>query len=432
MILSVVRASWTMLRRDRAAIALSFVVPIVFFSIFALIFGGQRDSATRKVRLLVVDEDRSPRSERLLEALGRETAIDLRRAPQPAEGEPAPAPYDRAAAEAAVRHGDAAVALIVPEGFGAARFSFGPGEDRPRLELLADSSDPIAPRMVEGLLQKTTFLGLSDLFLEGGIASLDDVAFFSPEQRARLDQLMTTVRERQDSRSEAPTESASEGAEAGGLPVAIETRDLLGETKKNPLIAFYAAGLGVMFLLFTAAGAGGALIEERESGTLDRLLSTRISMGQLLAGKLAYLTSLGLVQLTVMFVWGWAVFGLELPGHLAGFALMAVPTALVSSAFGLVLAAVCTTRKQLVAMSNLVILSISALGGSMFPRFLMPEGLQRFSLVAFNSWALEGFLDVFWREEPLTAVIPEIGVLLAWTAVFFLVARRLARRWELV
>ncbi|HSM14673.1 MAG TPA: ABC transporter permease [Thermoanaerobaculia bacterium] len=432
MILSVVRASWTMLRRDRAAIALSFVVPIVFFSIFALIFGGQRDRATRKVRLLVVDEDRSPRSGRLLEALGRETAIDLRRAPQPAEGEPAPAPYDRAAAEAAVRHGDAAVALIVPEGFGAARFAFGPGEDRPRLELLADSSDPVAPRMVEGLLQKTTFLGLSDLFLEGGIASLDDVAFFTPEQRERLDEMLAQVRERREDPDQTSAGSGAGGDSAGALPVAIETRDLLGETKKNPLIAFYAAGLGVMFLLFTAAGAGGALIEERESGTLDRLLSTRISMGQLLAGKLAYLTSLGLVQLTVMFVWGWAVFGLELPGHLAGFALMAVPTALVSSAFGLVLAAVCTTRKQLVAMSNLVILSISALGGSMFPRFLMPESLQRFSLIAFNSWALEGFLDVFWREEPLTAVIPEIGVLLAWTAVFFLVARRLARRWELV
>ena len=70
---------------------------------------------------------------------------------------------------------------------------------------------------------------------------------------------------------------------------------------------------------------------------------------------------------------------------------MALPTALACSAFGLVLAAVCRTRKQLVAVSNLVILSISALGGSMFPRFLMPEALQRASLVAFNSWALEGF-----------------------------------------
>jgi ABC-2 type transport system permease protein len=198
------------------------------------------------------------------------------------------------------------------------------------------------------------------------------------------------------------------------------------------MIAFYAAGLGVMFLLFSAAGAGGALIEEAESGTLDRLLSTRLTMGTLLAGKLAHLTTLGVAQLVVMFVWGWLVFGLDLPSHLAGFALMAVPTALVSSAFGLVLATLCRTRKQLVAASNLVILSISALGGSMFPRFLMPEALQQVGLVAFNAWALEGFLDIFWRGAPLAAALPEVAVLVAWAAIFFTIARRAARRWEAV
>jgi ABC-2 type transport system permease protein len=198
------------------------------------------------------------------------------------------------------------------------------------------------------------------------------------------------------------------------------------------MVSFYAAALGVMFLLFTASGAGGALIEERESGTLDRLLSTRVTMPQLLAGKLAYLTSLGVVQLALMFGWGWLVFDLELAGRLAGIAAMAVPTALACSAFGLVLAAVCRTRKQLVAMSNLVILSISALGGSMFPRFLMPEAIQKASLVAFNAWALEGFLDVLWRERGLVSILPEIAVLLAWTALFFAIARRIARRWEVV
>ncbi len=425
MIFSVVRGAWLSLRRDRAALALSFVVPIVFFSIFASIFAGRGGDATRKVRLLVVDEDGSERSRRFLAALATESALDLRRAPQAESAAETPPLYDRAAVEAAVRAGDAAVALIVPAGFGAAKLDFGPDVVRPQLELVADSSDPIASRLAAGLLQKVLFTGLGDFLLEGGIESLDRVAEFSPEQRERFAALLV----------EARTERPSGGAESGGgfaLPVTIETRDLLGETKKNPLAAFYAAGLGVMFLLFTAAGAGGALIEERESGTLDRLLSTRITMNQLLLGKLAYLTSLGVVQLLVMFVWGWALFGVELPRHFVGFLAMAIPTALASSAFGLLLATVAKTRKQLVALSNLVVLSISAVGGSMFPRFLMPEAMQRASLVAFNSWALEGFLDVFWREEPLAGIVPEIAVLLGWSVVFFALARRLARRWEIV
>lgn len=429
MILAVVRTAWAQLRRDRAAIALTFVVPVVFFSIFALIFGGQRDAGTRRVRLLVVDEDHTPRSARLLEALVAESAFDVRRAPK-SEADAVPPPYDRAAAEQAIRDGDAAVALVVPAGFGAARFAFGPGEGRPRLELLTDSSDPIAGQMTAGLLQKVLFTGLADLFLEGGIDSLDRIAGFTEEQRALLADLTERAR---GGEAGAGAAAGPEGGAAGGfeLPVDIAIRDLLGESKANPLVAFYAAGLGVMFLLFSATGAGGALIEERESGTLDRLLATRLTMGQLLAGKLVHLAGLGVIQLTVMFVWGWLVFDLELPAHLAGFFVMAVPTALACSAFGLVLAAFCRTRKQLVAASNLVILSISALGGSMFPRFLMPEGLQKASLVFFNSWALEGFLDVFWREEGLAALLPEVTVLLVWAIVLYALARRLARKWDL-
>lgn len=430
MILAVVRAAWAQLRRDRAAIALTFVVPIAFFSIFALIFGGQRDAGTRKVRLLVVDEDGSARSARLLEALAAEPALDAQLRTAGSEGV-APAPWDRAGAEAAIRAGKASVALIVPDGFGDRSFAFGPLAERPRLELLTDSSDPIAGRMTEGLLQKVVFTGLSDLFLEGGIDSLDEVAGFTPEQRQALGGLMDRLR----AREAAPggnSPSAQEAAPDFELPVRIEVRDLLGEAKKNPLVAFYAAGLGVMFLLFSAAGAGGALIEERESGTLDRLLATRITMGQLLTGKLLHLALLGVLQLTLMFTWGWLVFGLELPGHLTGFFLMAIPTALACSAFGLVLAAFCQTRKQLVAASNLVILSVSALGGSMFPRFLMPEAIQQASLAFFNSWALEGFLDVFWREKGLGALLPEVIVLLAWTVALTWLARRIARRWESV
>ena len=67
----------------------------------------------------------------------------------------------------------------------------------------------------------------------------------------------------------------------------------------------------------------------------------------------------------------------------------------------------------------------------MFPRFLMPETLQRFSLIFFNSWALDGFLKVFWRGEPLRSLWPQVTALLAFAAVFFVAARRLSRRWEL-
>ena len=180
--------------------------------------------------------------------------------------------------------------------------------------------------------------------------------------------------------------------------IRIEKTDVVGQNKSNVVAALYAAGIGVMFLLFTASNAGGALLEENESGTLDRILTTRLTLTQLLLGKLAYLWTLGFTQISVMFLWGALAFRLQLFQHLGGFLIMALSTSLATSAFGLLLASICRTRAQLGAMSTLVVLSLSAIGGSMFPRFLMPAGLQKAGLVLFNSWALEGFTNVFWRE----------------------------------
>jgi ABC-2 type transport system permease protein len=153
-------------------------------------------------------------------------------------------------------------------------------------------------------------------------------------------------------------------------------------------------------------------------------------MTRLLAGKLAYLAGLAASQLLVMFLWGALVFGLEMRGHWAGFLIMTAATALAASTFGLLLAALSRSRMQLVALSNLLVLVMSALGGSMFPRFLMPEFMQKIGLITLNAWAIDGFQKVFWREEPVSHLAPQVLVLCAIALTFFLLARRVARRWE--
>ena len=423
MILAVVRTHFARLKRDRAALVLSFVVPVVFFTVFASIFGGARN-ATPRIRVIAVDEDGSENSRRFVAALKSEKGLNVLLTSGPDAG-PADLPFDRAGAEQAVRAGTAPLALIIPKGFGQAPISFGPAEGRPKLLLLADSSDPIAPQVVNGLLQKVSMTAMPDATAQMGIEQMDRWgAQLTAEQRARLEENVKTLRRSTESGSAA----AGKGSASGS--VAVEVRDVLGETKKNATSAILASGLGVMFLLFSAAGAGGALIEEAESGTLDRILSTRVTMTRLLLGKLAYLSIVAVLQLTVMFVWGEMFFGLELHRHVPGFLIMSVVTALAASCFGLLLAAVSRSRMQLVAISNLSILVMSALGGSMVPRYLLSEKVQKLGLITLNAWAIDGFVKVFWREEPLVNLWPQAAVLLAAAAALFAAARRVARRWD--
>jgi ABC-2 type transport system permease protein len=66
----------------------------------------------------------------------------------------------------------------------------------------------------------------------------------------------------------------------------------------------------------------------------------------------------------------------------------------------------------------------------MFPRFLMTPAMQKAGLLTFNAWALDGYVKVFWREAPLGALWPQLGVLAAFLVAFLALARLFARRWE--
>jgi ABC-2 type transport system permease protein len=134
--------------------------------------------------------------------------------------------------------------------------------------------------------------------------------------------------------------------------------------------------------------------------------------------------------LVVMFLWAWAVFHLDFRNHVAGFVVMGVCTAFAVATFGILLASICHTRAQLGAVSTLFILVMSAVGGSMFPRFLMPIAMQKAGLFTINAWAIDGFTKVFWRDLPVSALWPQVAMLLGIGTTLFLIARRIARRWE--
>jgi ABC-2 type transport system permease protein len=278
--------------------------------------------------------------------------------------------------------------------------------------------------MVSGLLQKVTMTAAPDLMMQGGIRQFETYAgALTPGQRAAVDRWLPTLQ------GQGGGGAASAGAPMG---VGVHVVDLMRtDNRRGSLISFYAAGIGVMFLLFSMVGAAGSvLLDEVESGTLERLLCTNIGMTGVLAGKWVFMVLIGSAQLTVMFLWGRVAFGLPLFSHVPGFVVMTICTAAAAAALAITLATIARSRAQLSGFSTILILTMSALGGSMFPRFLMSETMQKFGLVTFNAWALDGYLKVFWRNAAVWELWPQVAVLMGLTVVFLTIARTLARRWE--
>ena len=436
MIFAIVRTAFTGLRRDRASLALSFVLPISFFSIFAVIFGSQHDTIPQ-VHLVVVDQDHSSASRDLVRALQREGSLVVSTHAD-SKNKNAPAPdYTPATAEAAVKAGAVPVALIIPAGWGQHPIAFQSNatENSTEIQLLSDQSDPIAPQIVNGLLQKSAMSSMPASMAGEGEKYMEQyVGGLTPEQQKRWDSNLAGLKvleQRRDREPAAATgQSTNSSSGFGNGIIAVKTRGVAGEHRNKNMISFYAAAIGVMFLLFTASGSAGSLLDEQESGTLDRVLSSRVTMTTLLAGKLVFNTLLAFIQLAVMFLWGWAIFHLDFFTHIPGFIVMGICTAFAVAAFGILLASLCHTRGQLGAVSTLLILMMSSLGGSMFPRFLMPDAVQKAGLFTINAWAIDGFTKVFWRDLPVTSLWPQVAVLVAIGIVLFALARRIARRWE--
>ncbi|MDB4634177.1 ABC transporter permease [Rubripirellula sp.] len=395
MILTVLQISCRRLLHNRVELLLTFLVPIAFFSIFAIIFGGGLGRGTTpRIKVVAVDEIQSAVSSQVMAALAEQESLRFVRE-SGAEG------LKRDEAMELVRSGSATMAIILRE-------------DREQLaaELMADASDQVAAQVVSAVVNRSIMLS---------------------EAEYQVSQLTAGEQEENETQLAVGAAGDSDDELFGieeSLQRKVEIIDVMGEGKANPVVSMYASGIAVMFLLFGATGGGGALLEERENQTLDRLLSTQMSMDQLLLGKWFYMSSIGVLQVGVMFVWAQLVFNVDLIGHLDGFLMMTVVTALAASAFGLFLATLCKSRGQLNGLSVILILTMSALGGSMVPRYLMSDELQQYGLWTFNAWALDGYTKVFWRELPVDALAPQLGVLLMSGVVFLLAARVLAVRWE--
>jgi hypothetical protein len=107
--------------------------------------------------------------------------------------------------------------------------------------------------MVNGLLQKAAMTSMPATMAQQGMdLTGKNIGGFTPEQQKRIDAQIAAL-----NRSRGPTNlppPAAASAAAGIIQV--HSRAVVGENKPNPMIAFYAAAFGVMFLLFTSSGRG--------------------------------------------------------------------------------------------------------------------------------------------------------------------------------
>lgn len=396
MILAMLKVMALSLVRDRGALAMAFLLPPTIFVIFAAIFSGTSGDELR-LKLAYGSAVSSETASRFERALRDEPSLRL--LPQTLASE--------VEVRDTVAQGAADVGLVLRSDLD------GSGDDAPVL-VIVDPGKLMGGAIVSGQVQRILAGSLADIGVKRMAPSIEAlVGGFSPQQTAQLAAALAQMAD------EPPS------ADAGGSLVASQT--LQGRSGSGATVTYYAGAVAILFLLFSAMQGAATLIEERNSGIVDRLAVGPSGTDVVVVGKFLFLTLQGAVQVGLIFLVASLAYQVDVLGRLPVWLLITLLSSAAAAGLGLAVASACTTKQQAQTVSTFVVLVFSAIGGSMVPRFMMPPWLQDIGWYTPNAWAIEAYHGVLWRDETLTdltaSFLPLAGLGLVGVLVAVLVSR---------
>jgi ABC-2 type transport system permease protein len=370
----------TLFFHDQRSVILTFLLPVILITLFAFAYGsiGAYDGRSEPVKLLVADMDQTRSSKEIIYKIDSLEDISI-------------VISDSAKSKELVIKGKYACALIIYKGF---QDSLEAGKAT-AIELVYDRSREMEIGILQQNLITTLVSSTGKIIVKKSIENYLQDQFPSIDKSISDNIIRTAIKE--DSNTPA-----------------IKWTSVVGEKNDTKLGLIQAvAGTAILMLLFSVAGVGTSILEEKENGTINRLLYSPLKGSTILYGKMLFAFFISILQLTAMFLFAWLIFNMDLSVNIPALILMIIATAFAVSSLGIFLAAVAKTRQQAQNLSTIIILIMSAIGGSMIPLFIMPAILQKIALLSVNYWGIQGFYDIFWRTLPLEAILPKILILLS-------------------
>ncbi len=385
----------TLFLHDRRSVILSFFLPVILITLFAFAYGsiGSYNGRSEPVELLVADLDLTGSSKEIVNKIDSLEDIVV-------------VVSDSVRSRELVIKGEYVSALIIYKGF---QDSLKYGNSIP-VELIYDRSREMEIGILQQNLISTIMSSTGKIIVNSSIERYMQDQFPDIDKKTRDAILKTAIRKDNNS-------------------LAVKWTSIVGERNDTKLGLIQAvAGTAILMLLFSVAGVGTSILEEKENGTIKRLLYSPLKGSTILYSKMLFAFFISVLQLTAMFLFAWLVLNMDMNVSMSGLILMIISTSFAVSSLGIFLAAIAKTRHQAQNLSTIIILVMSAIGGSMIPMFIMPAILQKIALVSVNYWGIQGFYDLFWRVLPLEEILPKILILMGIGVVMTILSIRLFRK----
>lgn len=403
--------------RDRNALLLMILAPLVLSAIIGSAFGGfisgSDPTPFDAIPVLVVNEDEGAQGDQFIEILTSDNLTDLLDVTETS---------DLAAAREQVQAGEARAAILIPSSFSAA-VEGGERVDTAvsLIQFYADPGATLTPNIVRGVVTQLVN-GFNTAAVSVDV-TLEQLTEAGPTLGPAMANLGTVLNDELEN-------------QIGQNQISISLNDVsVGEEEAssdlNPF-AFFAPSMGILFLMFAMVDGTRSILDEQQGGTLDRLVSTPTSHLEILLGKIGGVFLSGALQFVVFVIASSLLFGLSWGSSPAGLVLMVLAVVLAFTSLGALVAAFAKDANQANIIGSVITLAFAALGGNFVPAQNFPPFLEQLSKISINRWALDGFSDLTLFGLGLNDVLLEAGVLLGLSVVLIGLAlwqfqRRLAR-----
>ena len=207
------------------------------------------------------------------------------------------------------------------------------------------------------------------------------------------------------------------------------TSERLNERSLSQFDYTFAGLLGFAIIGMGIFGPVNVFPELKKMGILRRLSTTPLRVWQYFLATMIGQAVVGLLSLAIMFAVAVVVFDLNVVGNYLELILFLVLGIICILGIGLALGGWAKNERQAAPLSNIIVFPMMFLSGTFFPRFLMPEWLQTISEFLPLTPVIDGVRLIATEGAHLVDVIPQLGLMAAWTVIIYAVAFRVFR-WE--
>ncbi len=237
---------------------------------------------------------------------------------------------------------------------------------------------------------------------------IDDISFLTFEDEAERADFINNIRIQAETLWQEPLITLSESSpEVNGEQV-------------NMGFAQSVPGIGSMYVLFAVTPLVTAILRDRKLWTLQRLMTMPLSRAEILGGKLLGYFVVGVIQLAIIFGFGY-LMGLRYGSDPLALILTMIAYIFAVTGLSLFLSTIVKNETQASSITLLATLTLAPLGGAWWPLEIVPSWMRTVGHISPIAWAMDAYGALIYRDAGLAGVIIPVIALLIMAVIFFVI-----------